>query len=669
MISLPVCRWRELESQGNYLCRSAKFCDPPNSVSASFCAKCSFADHDPPAPLPPTLPCVHLGQVIATGVRDRSKSLDSSQGRFACALHDHCVIAGIDQRLPADVRSCANCSDYVARDPFGANSTQMRRKADDFLAAIPAYPAERYQGRGVVIAGGGDRFFPSLYVTIRALRHFGCRLPIQVWYLGRYREMPPRKQSLLAPFGVECIDADKVRQRHPARHLDGWELKVFATLNSPFQEVLFLDADCYPCRNPEFLFELEEYRSRGAIFWPDLAPIDARLVWAAFGVRDPRRLGSVESGQFLIDKRSCWRPLNLAWFYNDWSDYYYRYCYGDKHTFEVAWARCNQPFVMWESKSTWVDVAFVHIGPDRLPLFVHRCCDKFRFSNHAYNTKQHHPLPTFYSSLPLEHECWQWMTDLARLNGQQLLDQESTIRISGSQRRRPKQARFAVATLYTPEIAEIGERTSKIMTAYAKRHGYAAVIATKRIDASRSPAWSKLLLIERYLDENRDCDWLLWIDADALIANLEHRLEDLVDENVDFLVAADSSPSPINTGVFLVRNCPAALHMIRQAYAKRHYCHHPKREQPAIADAIRDCSETLRTRVVGRRLFNCFADEFRMGDFVVHFAGCSPAAKLAGIKKVMAALAESCGHPFPAPAVSESAKVDGANRSAIGAKR
>ena len=33
-------------------------------------------------------------------------------------------------------------------------------------------------------------YFASLFVTIRALRHVGCVLPIQVWYLGRNDEMP-----------------------------------------------------------------------------------------------------------------------------------------------------------------------------------------------------------------------------------------------------------------------------------------------------------------------------------------------------------------------------------------------------------------------------------------------------------------------------------------------
>ena len=76
-------------------------------------------------------------------------------------------------------------------------------------------------------------------------------------------------------------------RRHPARRLEGWELKAFDALHTPFEEVIFLDADSYPCRNPEFLFDQKDYKTRGAIFWPDIPIIDERLKWTAFGVPDP----------------------------------------------------------------------------------------------------------------------------------------------------------------------------------------------------------------------------------------------------------------------------------------------------------------------------------------------------------------------------------------------
>lgn len=403
MMPLPMCRWRERAADG-LLCRSTKFAFSPNKVAPVFCVRCHCADHAPAPPSPPALPCVHL-----------EDPAPGSDGAFACVRHGQCVPG--DGTASAALRRCHGCSDYLPREPFGPTSRQMRRKADAFLAAVPPYPPSRYLGRGVVVAGGGDRYFPSLYVTIRALRHVGCMLPIQVWYFGRRDELPADKQAILEPYGVECVDADAIRLRHPARQLNGWELKVFATLHCRFEEVLFLDADCYPCRNPEFLFDREDYRACGAIFWPDMATFDDRLRWQAFGVEDPRRPGSVESGQYVVDKKRCWRPLQLAWHYNDFSDFYYRYCYGDKHTFEVAWTRCAQPFVMWDTQARWEDVAYVHPGPDKEPLFVHRCADKFRFRPQTYVTRQNHEVPAFHQRLPLERRCWGWLKDLARVTG------------------------------------------------------------------------------------------------------------------------------------------------------------------------------------------------------------------------------------------------------------
>ena len=126
-----------------------------------------------------------------------------------------------------------------------------------------------------------------------------------------------------------------------------------------------------------------------------------------------RRLGSIESGQFVIHKRACWRPLNMAWFYNENSDYYHAIATATNIRFEVAQPRCAQPFVMWQQQAAWVDVAYMQASPDRTPLFVHRCRDKFRLEDHNYVTPQTRTLPAYHSSLPLENECWQWLTELA----------------------------------------------------------------------------------------------------------------------------------------------------------------------------------------------------------------------------------------------------------------
>src|SRR5258708_34053654 len=87
MIALPVCRWRQELTEGRFLCTSAKYCDPPNTVAAKFCAKCTCADHEPPPPLLRSMPCVHLGGLVRENGKLRQAADDGARQQFACALH------------------------------------------------------------------------------------------------------------------------------------------------------------------------------------------------------------------------------------------------------------------------------------------------------------------------------------------------------------------------------------------------------------------------------------------------------------------------------------------------------------------------------------------------------------------------------------------------------
>lgn len=287
-----------------------------------------------------------------------------------------------------------------------------RIAADRFLAGLEDYPSGQHRGRGIVIAGGAA-YFPSVYVTVRAIRHVGCVLPIQVWYLGRNDELPSDRRALLARYGVECIDADVIRTHRPCRILNGWELKVYAVLHSRFEEVLWLDADCYPASDPTVLFDEPRYRAAGAVFWPDI-PNAPGPNWPAFGVTAPRR-AQIETGQFLVNKRACWRPLRLAWWYCDHSDWSFMHGYGDKGALEVAWPACGYGHARYSDHVRWFNHSYLHFGPDGAVLLVHRCRDKFRFADVGYMTPQSFATNRFEPSLPLEAECFSWLGELGRL--------------------------------------------------------------------------------------------------------------------------------------------------------------------------------------------------------------------------------------------------------------
>lgn len=263
-----------------------------------------------------------------------------------------------------------------------------------------AFPAERFNGRGIVVCGGGEKYLFSTYVLVRMLRYLGCRLPIEVWHLCE-REMPDAMRQLMADYGVTCVDGEAVRRVHPARRLGGWELKCFALLHCAFAEVMLLDADNCAVRNPEFLFETREYREHGAIFWPDFTRFaEGQAVWVASGV-EYRDEPEFESGQIVIDKARCWRALNVAMHLNEHSEWWYRVVHGDKDTFHLAWRKIDQSYAMPRKPVGALDGAMLQYDFSGKLLFQHRNFAKWRLEGNRH-------IPGFQ----LEEECLGFIEEL-----------------------------------------------------------------------------------------------------------------------------------------------------------------------------------------------------------------------------------------------------------------
>jgi hypothetical protein len=240
------------------------------------------------------------------------------------------------------------------------------------VAADSQFPVGRFEGRGIVICAGGARLFTCAWVCIALLRSkLGCTLPIEVWHLGP-EEMGPAMRSLLEDLGAQAIDAFEVAKLHHVQCLGGWELKTYALMHSRFREVLLLDADNVPVKDPSYLFERAEFQETGAMFWPDIVRL-ARTnpIWAISGL--PFYEGaSLESGQLVLDKSRCWRALCLAHWMNQHSDAFYEILYGDKDTFLIAWLILGQPFHAVRHKPKLLDFTLCQRDLDGSVVFQHR---------------------------------------------------------------------------------------------------------------------------------------------------------------------------------------------------------------------------------------------------------------------------------------------------------
>ncbi len=224
------------------------------------------------------------------------------------------------------------------------NEENAKASSEQFIDNISEYP-DIYKGTGIVICAGGTTYLVNAWVCVNMLRHLGCSLPIQIWHRGP-KELDENIKSHFRSLDVECIDALQVRKQHPARILNGWEIKPYSILHSSFKDVLLLDADNMPVVNPEFLFETPEFREAGAIFWPDYGKLAVtRKIWKICGIpyqNEPE----FESGQIVVNKEMCWAPLNLTMWYNEHSDFYFSHIHGDKETFHMAFRKLNKIYAM-----------------------------------------------------------------------------------------------------------------------------------------------------------------------------------------------------------------------------------------------------------------------------------------------------------------------------------
>ena len=307
-----------------------------------------------------------------------------------------------------------------------ANVQAVYRRLARDAARRPGPCPGGFAGKGIVIVGGG-RYLPCTYVTVRLLRHVGCALPVEVWHLDG--EMDEDARSLLAGLGATCVNADALVRDRPFRFVEGhwwkgWQLKPYAIVHSRFEEVLYLDADCYPVRDPAFLFRVREYRNKGAVFWPDLASSWNLLgagVWKVFGVpaRVPPRTPPLESGQILVSKKACWRELQLALWYNAHAPYVYRHVWGDKDTFTLAWQMLDRPFAMLHPRAGWDVHTILQYDQRGRVLFQHRCRDKFRLNGTRFPSNPQLPgANVFNPNLAHEKECFHFLQEFAQAHGQ-----------------------------------------------------------------------------------------------------------------------------------------------------------------------------------------------------------------------------------------------------------
>lgn len=210
----------------------------------------------------------------------------------------------------------------------------LHQNQKDVAIFASRQPLPEMTGRGIVTSIY-DAEFASGWVLLSELVRLGVRLPIEVFY--RPGELQDWQLAALRTLPLD------MSLRVLQANVGGFQVKPFAILESSFEEVLWIDADNVPLRDPACLFEDPEYIEKGSLFWRDVSGADRAkfwhpesFVWTVFNVphNDSEEF---DTGQLLINKKRCWVELALTTHVNGLADFYYRFVHGDKDTFRLCW--------------------------------------------------------------------------------------------------------------------------------------------------------------------------------------------------------------------------------------------------------------------------------------------------------------------------------------------
>lgn len=210
--------------------------------------------------------------------------------------------------------------------------------------------------RGIVTTAGG-KYLPVALVSIRMLRSTGSQLPVEVFLASPDEWDPEVCDSIFPSLNARCLVLEDIF--NPSRKkanlgIDKYQYKVMSIIFSSFEQVLFLDSDCFPIFDPTIYFETEPFLSTGMIRWPDFwFPTESPRFFDIAGISTPApwENSATESGELFYSKKQHTNSLLLAIYYNFYGpDFYYPLQSqgapgeGDKETFMWSAVVFNESF-------------------------------------------------------------------------------------------------------------------------------------------------------------------------------------------------------------------------------------------------------------------------------------------------------------------------------------
>ncbi|KAF9115725.1 Mitochondrial fission protein [Mortierella sp. AM989] len=294
--------------------------------------------------------------------------------------------------------------------------------------------------------------------------------------------------------------------------------------------------------------------------------------------------------------------------------------------------------------------------------------------------KENHPLVDFITAVTLYYKSptfkvtkadgMLWESDIERVQTTtvavgQVFQQEDWIPITEKMAIKPTQAcavdlerKKNIAVLTSSYIyvdmcmAEASLPSADNKKEYAAKHGYDFVARSAEFAQEefrhRRLVWGKIGTIQKVLPHY---EWLLWMDMDAVVADIDKDVRDIIrlaedrnekkDNEISMIVARPVKDKMLNAGVMLIKNTEWSRNFWSEVQRRKDwYNKPPSYEQGAIWDVMNDPQWSSGVYLFNGddHTMNTFPKYYEQGNFIIHFApaGCPAVPVLEALSKLKA---------------------------------
>lgn len=180
-------------------------------------------------------------------------------------------------------------------------------------------------------------------------------------------------------------------------------------------------------------------------------------------------------------------------------------------------------------------------------------------------------------------------------------------------------------------------------TKYADTNGYLCKIYNHRL-SDRPASWDKIRVCLEQMEQNtpEDVEYFMWIDADAVVANMDTKIEDIISKTPDACFIVGEMFDGLNCGTFIVKNCEESRLFFEEVWKQEQFIYNTWWEQMAIIHLLQESYpikwSKVHNRVINSRYYpDCenhpialckipdYYDNpeslYKDGDFIIHMPG------------------------------------------------